>query len=374
MEGCLMRTTIRRGTVWGAGALTLLATFAVPTVAQAEQDAQLTVMTRNLNQGTDLAGIASAQSLTDVLSGVEKEWANVVASDIPARITALVAEIQQAQPDVIGLQEVSLWREQTTSDIILGKFEPNATQVVYDFLEMLQTQLTAAGLPYTAVSTSTNFDVEAPLPDAESANGLADIRITDRDVILVRTPLAGQFSEPANGHYASQRTVNTIAGPVTFTRGWASIDYRDDARRTARIFNSQLEADDPAWPADVQHAQGNEALGLIEASPHPVIALVDTSFAVDASASAIYQAWAQGLTDVLAAKQPAKPAVVEGADVSAPQPALRTGLIFTKGAWKSDAVGLVGDRPFSGDTAPRWASDQIGVTAKLSLAEQAPTG
>src|SRR3954469_11343906 len=155
-------------------------------------------MTRNLYLGTGLDNTVFAESLPDLVSAVSTDWANVLATDFPTRARALADEIVGAHADVVGLQEVTLWRDQTPSDL-LAHPAPNATHVVFDFLAILQAQLAARGSPYTAVSTSTNADAEAP---RQGPNGLIDLRITDRDVILVRTPLAGKFSNPQHGLYA----------------------------------------------------------------------------------------------------------------------------------------------------------------------------
>jgi hypothetical protein len=104
------------------------------------------------------------------------------------------------------------------------------------------------------VSTSTNADAEAP---RQGPTGLIDLRITDRDVILVRSALAGKFSNPHDGHYAVQLsfTVPATGLPVTFTRGWASVDYRHDAGTTVRILDTHLEVPGPGT-ADIPASTG----------------------------------------------------------------------------------------------------------------------
>ena len=119
-------------------------------------------MTRNLYLGTALDNVTAASNFAEFVQAVSQDWAHVVATDFPTRAKALAAEILRAKPDVVGLQEVSLWRDQDVSDIVTGTTAPNATHVVYDFLAMVQAELRAGGTAYSAVSTSTNADVEAP--------------------------------------------------------------------------------------------------------------------------------------------------------------------------------------------------------------------
>ena len=42
---------------------------------------------------------------------------NVLATNFPVRARALAAEVDRAQPDVLGLQEVTLWRDQSPADV-----------------------------------------------------------------------------------------------------------------------------------------------------------------------------------------------------------------------------------------------------------------
>ena len=191
---------------------------------------ELTVMTRNLYLGTGLDNTVTATTPGALVAAATQDWLNVVANDFPTRARALADEIAQARPDVLALQEVSLWRDQTPSDIVSGTITPNAGHVVYDFLAILRADLAARHVPYVAESISTNADAEAPRLDPSSANGVTDVRLTDRDALLVRAPLAGKITDPHNGHYAAQFTVPTFRGPVSFTRGWTLMDYRQDAR------------------------------------------------------------------------------------------------------------------------------------------------
>src|SRR5688572_13321360 len=153
----------------------------------------ITVMTQNLFVGTTLHDAFGASSWTEFVAAGSQSWANLLASDFPARAGALADEIAEARPDVVGLQEVTLWRDQTPSDVQTQP-TPNATHVAFDFLAILQGELSARGVPYTAVATSTNADVEFAREDP--AAGLVDLRLTDRDVLLVRSDRADRASAP----------------------------------------------------------------------------------------------------------------------------------------------------------------------------------
>lgn len=362
---------------WAHGRWVLAVIVAVTAVllpaatAHASEDGpRLTVLTRNLYQGTDLTNTVTATTFPQFVAAVSQDWANVVATDFPTRATALAGEVRRAHPDVIGLQEVALWRDQLVSDTVTGTAAPNATHVVYDFLAGLQADLAAGGTPYTAVSTSTNADLEAPRANPASSNGFTDVRLTDRNVILVRAPLASKFTHPADGHYTAQLTVPTPGGPVTLTRGWTSIDYQHSPRTTVRIFTTHLEAADSPPAAQVQVAQGAQALGIINASPFPVVALGDFNSAADGSTTPTYAHLTASLTDAWAATQHGEPGYsccqTELLDHKA-RATQRIDLVLTKGPWTPDSADRTGDRPFRVAPAPIWASDHFGVTARLEL-------
>jgi endonuclease/exonuclease/phosphatase family metal-dependent hydrolase len=351
--------------------LAVLAGLLPTGVAQgAEGGPKLTVMTRNLYLGTGLDNVVTAGSFPAFVSAVTQDWANVVATDFPARADALAGEIAGARPDFVGLQEVSLWRDQVGSDIVLGHTAPNATHVVYDFLAILQAELAERGIPYVAVSTSTNADVEAPRLDPTSPNGFTDVRLTDRDVILVRAGLAGKTSNPLDGHYAAQLTLPSAGGPVTFTRGWASIDYRHDARTTVRVFDTHLEVEVPPAGA-VQVLQGAEALALITASPYPVVALGDFNSAADGSTTPTYAALTAVLSDAWVTAHPGDPGLTccqnELLSNTTSQAHSRIDLVLTTEPWPVDRVSRTGDQPFRAGPAPVWGSDHFGVTARITI-------
>lgn len=337
----------------------------------AEGGPKLTVMSRNLYLGTSLNRVVAAQSQQEFIAAVTQSWATVVATDFPARAEALADEIAATEPDVVGLQEVSLWREQLVSDAVTGQTTPNATDVVYDFLAILRAELAAQGTPYTPVSTSRNADVEAPRANAASPNGFTDIRLTDRDVILVRTPLVHKAANPKDDRFQAQLTVPTAGGPVTFTRGWAAIDYRHSARHTVRIINTHLEVANPPAAGAVQVAQGDELLDVANASPHPLVVLGDVNSAADGSSTPTYVTLTAQLSDAWSQVHPSDPGFTccqgERLDDPAPKADQRIDVVLSSGDIKARTATLTGDTAFRDVPAPLWASDHYGVVARLEL-------
>lgn len=237
-----------------------------------EKTAQLTVMSRNLYLGAELNPILETlvgfemglidPALFDVVIPplVDEAWADVQATDFPARAKVVAAEIAAQQADVVGLQEVALWRTGAA---------PPATTVVYDFLELLRTELTALGHSYQAASSVQDTDAELPLSDGTL------VRFTDRDVILVR---AGVATTGAMGDvYATRFPVTTATGPLgvelSALRGWTSVEVQKDGVRF-RVYNTHLEVENP--PLNYfQAGQAAELAGILSAESLPTIVLGD---------------------------------------------------------------------------------------------------
>lgn len=69
------------------------------------RDRVLTVMTRNMDTGTDFGPIFSATTPLQLLTAVGAAYAEVQASNIPERAAGIVKRLRQNQPDLVGLQE-----------------------------------------------------------------------------------------------------------------------------------------------------------------------------------------------------------------------------------------------------------------------------
>ena len=99
-------------------------------------------MTRNLYLGADLAPAIGAPSLEAFVAATGQILREVTANDFPTRAEGLAQEILEKKPDLVGLQEVALWRTGPPSLApLLGGPGPNATTVRYDYLQLLLDQL-----------------------------------------------------------------------------------------------------------------------------------------------------------------------------------------------------------------------------------------
>jgi endonuclease/exonuclease/phosphatase family metal-dependent hydrolase len=365
-----------------AAVVTFLAVLLPVGTAQAggrgHEPPKLTVMTRNLYLGADIDDVLFAPNYQQRVLAATSAWNDVLATDFRTRARALAAEVNRVRPDVLGLQEVVLWRDQYPSDIladttagpvIIGPNTPNARRVVFDFLAILRAALAHKGLKYTPVVTSVNTDAEATRH--RDQGGFTDVRITDRDVILVRTPLLSKFSTPQRGHYLARFAVPTDTGvPYDVIRGWTSIDYRFAPGKKVRVFNTHLEVFELSFIRDPQAA---ELLVLIAASPHPVIALGDFNSDPDESASptTAYNQLTAVLDDAWARAHPGVDGFTccqaELLDNSTGQEDVRIDLILSEVEWPVDRVVRTGAQPFRSSPPPLWASDHFGVAARFTL-------
>src|SRR6266478_2073493 len=103
MEG---KMNIKKQTIVIALAIMLISAGAIRTSADVN-DRVLTVMTRNLDTGTDFGPIFSATTPFQLLTAVGAAYAEVQASNIPERAAGVAKEIEANQPDLVGLQEVT---------------------------------------------------------------------------------------------------------------------------------------------------------------------------------------------------------------------------------------------------------------------------
>jgi endonuclease/exonuclease/phosphatase family metal-dependent hydrolase len=213
-------------------------------------DRALRVMTRNMDLGSDFGYIFEALATNPndqsaLLMAITKTYLEVLSSRIPQRADALAAEIQNTQPDLVALQEVS--------KVSTGPFNAPATTVVEDQLDALLDALHRRGLHYAPVHINKNADVTLPSLDA-SFQHFIDVRLVDFDVVLARTDLNESEFKLENVHHANfaAAVVLPIAGVnVTFPNGWIAIDAKLRGK-TYRFVDTHLGTVSPVQAAQTQ--------------------------------------------------------------------------------------------------------------------------
>ena len=85
----------------------LVALILAPTSSAQADTPQITVMTRNLYLGADV-GVAM-ELIPNLPAAAQFMWDQVKATDFSKRAPKLAAEVIAARPDVIGIQEATIW-------------------------------------------------------------------------------------------------------------------------------------------------------------------------------------------------------------------------------------------------------------------------
>lgn len=230
----------------------------------------LTVASRNLYLGGDIFSIVQAGSALEAAIAVNTVWTSVKATNFAARAPLVAAELAALQPDVIGLQEVAIWR--TGPDrVCRGDLEaintPAAADVQYDFLALLQAALQAQGMSYVVASVTQSFDAELCSVDPTGGTAPIDVRYTDRDVILVRSDLA--YRNTDGGTYAAmvEFPIPGTDPPVLVPdrRAWNVAEVQKNGQ-WYRVFETHLEVQEIPTPPGIppyifQLAQAGELVG-----------------------------------------------------------------------------------------------------------------
>jgi endonuclease/exonuclease/phosphatase family metal-dependent hydrolase len=233
--------------------LPLAAALAIPAAAPAASAPTVTVMTRNLFLGADLSPAIGAPSIALAIDGAGTVWNELQSTRFAERVVPLAREIKASKADLVGLQEVALWRKQTPSDGGAPPISPiagatAATVVEIDFLALLRKQL---GSSYKVVVVKEQFDAELAVDvdgnDATGTGPLAgagadfDARLTMRDVILIRNGSKVKLRKTRSGHFKTRYEPNVGGLVIPVNRGWASVEA-GVGKSKFRFVTTHLEA------------------------------------------------------------------------------------------------------------------------------------
>jgi endonuclease/exonuclease/phosphatase family metal-dependent hydrolase len=341
----------------------------------------LDTMTMNLYIGTGVERVLTADPSDPValITAVTGVYVELLGSQPTLRLQAVADQIAARKPDLVAVEEATLLRVQSPGDLIVGGTTP-ATDVVFDYLQILVDALKAKGVTYTVVSTSQEWDIEMPMLHLDSegipTGVIDDVRQTDREAILVRADLPlGQLttSNPQHGHFAWLLPVPGF--DFSITRGWCSVDVFTRGQNFRYICAHLEEETVPI----IQILQAQELLTGPAATTLPVVLVGDFNSdpwnrdrKVDdlnpyplLLAAGFQDAWANLHQDNLGG------GLTWGHDEFLANPYVtfdrRIDFVFFRGPGfvpsKADVIDMALDRT----ERPLWASDHAAVAAELAI-------
>lgn len=251
-------------------------------------DLSVSVATQNLGLGANFLSIARDSDEATVPERVGALYNDVRESRPRERMGAIARGLTRQRPAIVGVQEAAIVRRgpRTGND----PESPDADGIVFDFLDALCAALRARETPYRPVAVATNADLEFPgRVDGEAI----DVRLTDRDAILVREGADVTVQETSTATFDASLTLPLSAErSVEIERGYARADL-GVAGEPLSVLNTHLES----ALESVRTAQATEFASAVDAVSTPLVALGDFNDGPDGGGDA-YEILTESLSDV----------------------------------------------------------------------------
>ena len=354
------------------GFIASLALFLVPATPGYAQAAAfgkghpLKVMTRNVYQGTDFVEVMGSTDFPSFLAQVTATINNVRATKPDVRMAAIAEEIADQEPDVIAIQEATIWRTGPS---------PYALTTEYDQLQLLLNGLKKHHTPYVAVNVVPQFNFIAP-----SSTGLW-VSTTTQIAILVRADLLHEgdvtVTNPQGGLFPDEHSLSihlsALDQQIFISRGWASVDLNFKGT-PFRFVTAHPEAF--AWQYDA--LQVGDLLGAPTATSLPVVMAADFNIQAQNPEDPTYQyaynaiTQSAGFTDAWVASEGPLPGFTccQLNDLKNVKSLIdqRIDLIFVRGDVEVRGMKITGAKQ-DARVQGLWPSDHAGVVGKLWLVQ-----
>ncbi len=235
-------------------------------------------MSRNLYLGADV-GVA-LDLLPDMPTAAQFMWDQVQTTGFDTRVHLLAAEVVEANPDVIGLQEATTWSCRPST------FE--SAQVVLDFTAQLLDATSAAGADYVIAAQAGSSALNPgytipPIPrltrvhdpatfQPRFGQDSADCGFTIADALLVRSDLAGSVVAAGTGEYETRYPVVPVVFTIDRGYSWADLDL---GGTNVRVATTHLESLwDPGKPVPAAD-QARQLVSDLAGTTAPLVVMGD---------------------------------------------------------------------------------------------------
>jgi endonuclease/exonuclease/phosphatase family metal-dependent hydrolase len=214
-------------------ATALVAVAAPSTQAAKKKTTNVTFMSRNLFLGADLIPLATAKKGDEFEHAAGTLLNSVKATDPEGRMKLIAGEIAKAKPDLVGLQEVTLWKTGPKND------PAPASTVVIDYLASIKRELNARGAKYRVVADQRTLSLEGPTDQN------VDLRFTDGNVVLARKGV--KVSKSKSSDFKNQLQIPTQQlGTVSVNRSFNQLNASVRGAKL-HLVNAHLEAYSPEF-------------------------------------------------------------------------------------------------------------------------------
>ena len=365
----------RRSVLGSAAGLAGLTALTGRSTAAAGRSAPATptAVTWNAYLGVDLFRLFRAESRAEFRRAVGELLGEVDPAVYAARADAIAAAVGEADADVVALQEAVLLRTQRPGDFGSEDAEPAST-VLVDLLVLIESALADRGLDYEVAATTTTTDVELP---ADTADGPVDVRLTDRDVLLVRGDLETDAAASEVFETALPIPLPDSDRALALRRGYCAADVTVDGVGF-RAVSTHLESVSPV-------ARREQARELVAALPDDRPVLVGGDFnSGPGTETGAYDLLTAEFGDAHATLDPGPGGYTccQAGSLRNDESRLdrRIDALLYRGRVRPTAVGRAGHEPEdrveveSDDGTVRvWPSDHAGVVGTFEVAAPTPT-
>ena len=186
---------------------TLILVAASSMWAGSGSNSPITVMTQNMDSGTDLGLVLAYINSATPTVGVDLTYQEILQSNFAGRAAILAQEIAAAKPDLVSLQEVTVWST--------GPDPTHQTPFV-DQLSLLEGALAALGAGYTEAKVQPLTALALPM-----SNGVY-LGFLDRNAVLARTGLS--TSNVKANVFTNILIIPTNLGTISAPAGWIAAD------------------------------------------------------------------------------------------------------------------------------------------------------